>query len=144
MLIRPAAVAGLCHSLHAHWRSASVVLTFSAAARAAIPSSPMAFSCKLRQANTVSALSRWGQGNGQQSASRMGYGVPECLGGHTHPALPTRDRGWGRDGAHGGGKGQSNLLTGAHRRMLPTHAYSRLARLPLDCRACARATAACV
>lgn len=42
-------------SLDTHWRSVRVVLTFSAAERAAIPSSPMAFSCKLRHASAASA-----------------------------------------------------------------------------------------
>lgn len=44
---------GPCCSLDTHWRSARVVLTFSAAESAAIPSSPMAFSCRLGQKRWV-------------------------------------------------------------------------------------------
>lgn len=91
-----------------------MVLTFSAADRAAIPSSPMAFSCKLRQGNPASAPA-------QAPRSRET--------GIKHRARCAKVP-WG------------SLPRGAQD--LPTciHTYSRLARLLLDLSACASAVAA--
>ena len=92
---------GPCRSLDTHWRSARVVLTFSAAERAAIPSSPMAFSCKLRHASAASARGpgTQEQGEGQRAQGTVCQAFPNGLGGppghHALTASPARDMRWG-------------------------------------------------
>lgn len=105
-LIRQAATSGPRRSLGTHWRSARVVLTFSAAERAAIPSSPMAFSCKLRHASAASAHGPGTreQGDGQRGAASTGHSVPAFPKQHLLPGACDGDTGW-----TGGGSRQSHL-----------------------------------